>query len=81
MTFKFEGGGAEAHIGNAPGNYGLGAATAVRSIKLTAGEKTGWFAGLEYRYFGKRPLTEERALWSLARASSTHAWGIDLSTA
>ena len=36
------------------------------TFKLTVGEKTGWFAGLECRYFGKRPLTEEGAFWSPA---------------
>src|SRR5208283_3544446 len=32
----------------------------------TVGEKTGWFAGLECRYFGKRPLTVDGAFWSPA---------------
>jgi len=56
----------QASIGNAPGNYVPGAATIVGSIKATIGEKTGWFAGLEYRYFGVRPLTEDGAFWSPA---------------
>ena len=56
----------EASIGNAPGNYVPGAATIVGSIKATIGEKTGWFGGLEYRYFGARPLTEDGAFWSPA---------------
>jgi len=43
-----------------------GAATVVGTLKLTVGEKTGWFAGLECRYFGKRPLTEDGAFWSPA---------------
>jgi len=56
----------EAQIGNAPGHYVPGAATTVGSIKATIGEKTGWFAGLEYRYFGPRPLTEDGAFFSPA---------------
>ena len=43
-----------------------GAATVVGTLKLTVGEKTGWFAGLECRYFGKRPLTEDGACRSPA---------------
>jgi hypothetical protein len=56
----------EAQIGNAPGNYDPGAATIVGSINLTLGEKTGWFGGLGYRYFGRRPLTEDGAFFSPA---------------
>jgi TonB dependent receptor len=56
----------EAQIGNAPGNYVPGAATIVGSINLTLGEKTGWFGGLGYRYFGRRPLTEDGAFFSPA---------------
>ncbi|HXW70298.1 MAG TPA: TonB-dependent receptor [Methylocella sp.] len=56
----------QASIGNAPGNYVPGAATIVGSIKATIGEKTGLFAGLEYRYFGPRPLTEDGAFFSPA---------------
>jgi outer membrane receptor for Fe3+-dicitrate len=56
----------EAQVGNAPGHYVPGAATMVGSIKATIGEKTGWFAGLEYRYFGPRPLTEDGAFFSPA---------------
>ncbi len=56
----------QASIGNAPGNYVPGAATVVGSIKATIGEKTGWFGGLEYRYFGPRPLTEDNAFRSPA---------------
>jgi outer membrane receptor protein involved in Fe transport len=56
----------QAQIGNAPGHYVPGAATIVGSIKATIGEKTGWFAGLEYRYFGPRPLTEDGAFFSPA---------------
>ncbi len=56
----------QASIGNAPGNYVPGAATIVGSINLTLGEKTGWFGGLGYRYFGPRPLTEDNAFRSPA---------------
>ncbi len=56
----------EAQVGNAPGHYVPGAATMVGSIKATIGEKTGWLAGLEYRYFGPRPLTEDGAFFSPA---------------
>ena len=56
----------QASIGNAPGNYVPGAATIVGSINLTIGEKTGWFGGLGYRYFGPRPLTEDNAFRSPA---------------
>ncbi len=56
----------QASIGNEPGNYVPGAATVVGSIKATIGEKTGWFGGLEYRYFGPRPLTEDNAFRSPA---------------
>jgi hypothetical protein len=56
----------QAEIGNAPGNYVPGAATIVGSINLTLGEKTGWYGGLCYRYFGRRPLTEDGAFFSPA---------------
>jgi len=36
------------------------------SAGITLGEKTGWFAGLRYRYFGPRPLTEDGAFVSPA---------------
>ena len=45
-------------IGNAPGTYIPGAAV-IASAGITLGEKTGWFGGLRYRYFGARPLTED----------------------
>ncbi|NVN85467.1 MAG: TonB-dependent receptor [Rhodopseudomonas sp.] len=53
-------------IGNAPGNYIPGAPNMIASAGLTLGEKTGWFAGLRYRYFGRRPLTEDNAFVSPA---------------
>lgn len=53
-------------IGNAPGNYIPGAPNMIASAGITLGEKTGWFAGLRYRYFGPRPLTEDDALMSPA---------------
>ncbi|MGC2222256.1 MAG: TonB-dependent receptor [Methylocella sp.] len=56
----------EAQIGNGPGNYVPGTATIVGSINLTLGEKTGRFGGLVYRYFGRRPLTEDGACFSPA---------------
>ena len=56
----------QAQIGNAPGHYVPGAAPIVASVKATIGEKTGWFAGIEYRFFGPRPLTEDGAFFSPA---------------
>jgi outer membrane receptor protein involved in Fe transport len=55
-----------AQIGNAPGNFIPGAPNVVGTINLTLGEKTGWFGGLGYRYFGPRPLTEDNAFISPA---------------
>lgn len=49
----------DAQIGNAPGNFIPGAPAIVASAGFTLGEPTGWFAGLRYRYFGVRPLTED----------------------
>jgi hypothetical protein len=53
-------------IGNAPGNYIPGAPNMIASAGVTLGEKTGWFSGLRYRYFGPRPLTEDNAFVSPA---------------
>jgi outer membrane receptor protein involved in Fe transport len=55
-----------AQIGNAPGNYIPGAPDMIASAGFTLGEKTGWFSGLRYRYFGPRPLTEDGAFVSPA---------------
>jgi outer membrane receptor protein involved in Fe transport len=55
-----------AQIGNAPGNYIPGAPSMIASAGITLGEKTGWFSGLRYRYFGPRPLTEDGAFVSPA---------------
>ncbi len=33
----------------------------VASAGITLGEKTGWFAGLRYRFMGVSPLTEDNA--------------------
>jgi outer membrane receptor protein involved in Fe transport len=55
-----------AQIGNAPGNYIPGAPSMIASAGITLGERTGWFAGLRYRYFGPRPLTEDAAFVSPA---------------
>jgi hypothetical protein len=38
----------------------------IASAGFRIGEQTGWFAGLRYRYFGPRPLTEDGAFVSLA---------------
>jgi len=55
---------------------------AVGSINLPLGEKTGWFRGLGYRYFGARPLTEGGAFFSPATGHpSIRACGIDSTTA
>jgi outer membrane receptor protein involved in Fe transport len=56
----------EAQIGNAPGNYIPGAPNMIASAGIRFGEKTGWFSGLRYRYFGPRPLTENDAFVSPA---------------
>jgi hypothetical protein len=56
----------EAQIGNAPGNFIPGAPALIASVGGTLGEPTGWFAGLRYRYFGVRPLTEDNAFRSPA---------------
>jgi outer membrane receptor protein involved in Fe transport len=55
-----------AQIGNAPGNYIPGAPNMIASAGIRLGEKTGWFSGLRYRYFGPRPLTEDNAFVSPA---------------
>lgn len=55
-----------AQIGNAPGNYIPGAPNMIASAGVRLGEKTGWFGALRYRYFGPRPLTEDRAFVSPA---------------
>ena len=55
-----------AQIGNAPGNYIPGAPSMIASAGITLGERTGWFSGLRYRYFGPRPLTEDGAFVSPA---------------
>ena len=55
-----------ARIGNAPGNYIPGAPNVIATAGITLGEKTGWFSGLRYRYFGPRPLTEDGAFFSPA---------------
>ena len=53
-----------AQIGNAPGNSIPGAPGVIASAGIRLGDKTGWFAGLRYRYFGRRPLTEDNAFVS-----------------
>ncbi len=55
-----------AQIGNAPGNFIPGAPDMIASAGIRLGEKTGWFSALRYRYFGPRPLTEDRAFVSPA---------------
>lgn len=83
-TFNSLAGFPEAQIGNAPGNFVPGAPNI--SVNLTLGEKTGWFGGLGYRYFGPRPLTEDNAFVSpatgllSARAGFTfdNVWRIQL---
>lgn len=55
-----------AQIGNAPGNYIPGAPNMIASAGIRLGEKTGWFSSLRYRYFGPRPLTEDKAFVSPA---------------
>lgn len=56
----------QAQIGNAAGNYIPGAPAIVAKIALTLGEKTGWFGGVNWRYFGPRPLTEDNVFQSPA---------------
>ncbi len=56
----------EAQIGNAPGDFIPGAPNMIASVGFRIGEQTGWFAGLRYRYFGPRPLTEDGAFVSPA---------------
>jgi outer membrane receptor protein involved in Fe transport len=56
----------QAQIGNAPGNFIPGAPHVIASAGIRLGEKTGWFSGLRYRYFGPRPLTEDNAFVSPA---------------
>lgn len=56
----------QAQVGNAPGNFIPGAPAIIARIGLTLGEPTGWFAALNYRYFGPRPLTEDGAFFSPA---------------
>nr|CAJ01624.1 putative outer membran receptor signal peptide protein [Methylocapsa acidiphila] len=56
----------QAQIGNAPGNYIPGAPAFIGTLNVQIGEKTGWFGGLGYRYFGTRPLTEDNAFRSPA---------------
>lgn len=55
-----------AQVGNAPGNYIPGAPSMIASAGIRLGEKTGWFSALRYRYFGPRPLTEDKAFVSPA---------------
>ncbi len=56
----------QVQIGNAPGNFIPGAPNMIASAGIRLGEKTGWFGALRYRYFGRRPLTEDGAFVSLA---------------
>jgi hypothetical protein len=55
--------------GNAPGNYLMLAPVWVAKSGIDIGEKTGWFGGLYYRYFGSRPLTEDGQIRSSAMAT------------
>ncbi|MBU6527693.1 TonB-dependent receptor [Methylocystis sp. MJC1] len=55
--------------GNAPGNYLMLAPVWVAKSGIDLGEKTGWFGGLYYRYFGSRPLTEDGQIKSSAMAT------------
>jgi hypothetical protein len=50
--------------GNALGNYLMLAPVWVAKSGIDIGEKTGWFGGLYYRYFGSRPLTEDGQIQS-----------------
>ena len=47
------------YLGNAPGNYIPEGPPVIASIAVEAGKKTGWFAGLKYRFKGAYPLTED----------------------
>lgn len=55
--------------GNSPGNYLMLAPVWVAKSGVELGEKTGWFGGLYYRYFGSRPLTEDGQIRSSAMAT------------
>ena len=46
-------------LGNAPGNYIPEGPPVIASIAMEVGKKTGWFAGLKYRFKGSYPLTED----------------------
>ncbi|HXZ17191.1 MAG TPA: TonB-dependent receptor, partial [Roseiarcus sp.] len=46
-------------IGNAPGNYIPEGPPIVASVGIEAGNKTGWFGGLKFRFKGVYPLTED----------------------
>jgi hypothetical protein len=46
-------------VGNSPGNYLTLAPGIIATAGIEVGEKTGWFGGLWFRYFGSRPLTED----------------------
>ncbi len=52
--------------GSQPGNYLSLAPVWVATGGVEIGEKTGWFGGLQYRYFGARPLTEDGQIQSPA---------------
>ncbi len=52
--------------GLSPGNFLSLAPVWVATAGLEIGEKTGWFSGLQYRYFGARPLTEDGQISSPA---------------
>lgn len=56
----------QSQIGNAPGDFIPGAPNLVASAGIRLGESVGWFAALRYRYFGRRPLTEDGAFVSPA---------------
>ena len=52
--------------GTSPGNYLMLAPVWVAKSGIDIGEKTGWFGGMYYRYFGSRPLTEDGQIQSSA---------------
>jgi outer membrane receptor protein involved in Fe transport len=52
--------------GSQPGNYLSLAPVWVATGGVEIGEKKGWFGGLQYRYFGARPLTEDGQIQSPA---------------
>lgn len=52
--------------GNSPGNYLMLAPVWVAKAGIDLGEKTGWYGGMYYRYFGSRPLTEDGQIQSSA---------------